>query len=144
MASIPMSQGLTLAGILFAPGMLGGGATATLAASAYMASFTAGAGTASAATLYIDNAPSGATKNYALWVAAGDARFDGNIAAKYQDVAEWVPSAQPLYPGRCICFTAGAAELRGPPLRAVPRSPASSGFAPAARRQENAARPRPA
>src|SRR2546426_251846 len=84
----------TLAGILFAPGIGGGAAATTLAASAYMASFTAGAGTTSAATLYIDNAPSGATNNYSLWVAGGpvkldstlrvvgDAQFDGNIDRK--------------------------------------------------------------
>ena len=32
-----------------------------------------------AASLYIDGAPTGATNNYALWVDAGDARFDGRI-----------------------------------------------------------------
>jgi hypothetical protein len=64
-----------------------------------------------AATIYIANAPTGATNNHALWIAGGstelagtlhvvgDARFDGNIAAKYQDVAEWVPSAHALAGG---------------------------------------------
>jgi hypothetical protein len=73
-----------------------------------------GAGAAAlrnASTLKIAGAPSGGTNNYALWVATGptqlsgtlhvvgDAQFDGNIAAKYQDVAEWVPSAQSLAAG---------------------------------------------
>jgi hypothetical protein len=55
---------------------------------------------------YVDGA-----NNYALWIAggstklggtlhvAGDARFDGNIAAKYQDLAEWVPSTEALAAG---------------------------------------------
>jgi hypothetical protein len=76
-----------------------------------MAPFTAGSGTTSAATLYIENAPSGATNNYAMWIkggntelggtlhVVGDAKFDGNIAAKYQDVAEWVPTAHALAAG---------------------------------------------
>src|SRR5262245_54250206 len=33
---------------------------------------------------------------------AGDARIDGNIAAKYQDVAEWVPTRQRLTAGTLV------------------------------------------
>jgi hypothetical protein len=33
---------------------------------------------------------------------AGDVRVDGNISAKYQDVAEWVPSAQKLDAGMVV------------------------------------------
>ena len=33
---------------------------------------------------------------------AGDIRIDGNIAAKYQDVAEWVPSSQKLAAGMVV------------------------------------------
>ena len=39
----------------------------------------AGAATDDAATLYVAGAPTGATRNYAFWVDAGAARFDGNI-----------------------------------------------------------------
>src|SRR6266550_78933 len=67
-----------------------------------------GANLTNASGIKIEGAPSGATNNYALWVAAGntrlegmlrvtgDAQIDGNISAKYQDVAEWVPSAHAL------------------------------------------------
>ncbi|MFQ5802401.1 MAG: hypothetical protein ACE5JQ_05840 [Candidatus Methylomirabilales bacterium] len=33
---------------------------------------------------------------------AGDAQVDGNIAAKYQDVAEWVPASTSLPPGTVV------------------------------------------
>jgi hypothetical protein len=33
---------------------------------------------------------------------AGDVRVDGNIAAKYQDVAEWVPASRPASPGTVV------------------------------------------
>jgi len=33
---------------------------------------------------------------------AGSVQVDGNIAAKYQDVAEWVPSRETLLPGRVV------------------------------------------
>jgi hypothetical protein len=33
---------------------------------------------------------------------AGDAQIDGNIAAKYQDVAEWVPTRQPMAAGTLV------------------------------------------
>ena len=38
----------------------------------------------------------------ALLHIAGDARIDGNIAAKYQDVAEWVPAAEPMSAGTVV------------------------------------------
>jgi hypothetical protein len=36
----------------------------------------------------------------------GDVRVDGNIAAKYQDVAEWVDSTEPLEPGTIVVVDA--------------------------------------
>ena len=44
----------------------------------------------------------GTTNPQALLHVAGDARIDGNIAAKYQDVAEWVESPQKLEPGTVV------------------------------------------
>ncbi|HVF56823.1 MAG TPA: hypothetical protein VM934_11775 [Pyrinomonadaceae bacterium] len=38
---------------------------------------------------------------------AGDVRVSGNIAAKYQDVAEWVPSAQKLNAGTVVILDIG-------------------------------------
>jgi hypothetical protein len=75
---------------------------------------TIGSGAATltnASTIKVNGAPSGAVNNYALWVSGGntqldgklhvaaDVQIDGNIAAKYQDVAEWVPTAHALAPG---------------------------------------------
>ncbi len=39
---------------------------------------------------------------------AGDIKVDGNIAAKYQDVAEWVDSVGPLAPGTLVVIDASA------------------------------------
>jgi hypothetical protein len=73
-----------------------------------------------ASALKVVGAPSGATNNYALWVTggltrldgylqvAGNVQVDGNIAAKYQDVAEWVPSAQALADGTVTIIDARA------------------------------------
>jgi len=61
-----------------------------------------------AATVYVASAPTEATSNYALWVDSGTSRFDGdvtvqgNIAAKYQDVAEWVPTSSSIRPGTVV------------------------------------------
>jgi hypothetical protein len=38
----------------------------------------------------------------------GDMTVDGNIAAKYQDVAEWVDSAEPLEPGSLVVIDSSA------------------------------------
>jgi hypothetical protein len=38
----------------------------------------------------------------AMLHVAGNVRVDGNIAAKYQDVAEWVPAASELAPGTVV------------------------------------------
>jgi hypothetical protein len=38
----------------------------------------------------------------AMLHVTGNVRVDGNIAAKYQDVAEWVPAARPLAPGTVV------------------------------------------
>jgi hypothetical protein len=42
----------------------------------------------------------------AMLHVTGDARFDGNIAAKYQDVAEWVRTPRPLTPGTVVVIDA--------------------------------------
>jgi hypothetical protein len=44
----------------------------------------------------------GTTTPGALLHVAGDALVDGNIAAKYQDVAEWVDCAETLVPGTVV------------------------------------------
>ena len=38
--------------------------------------------------------------------ASGDLKIDGNIAAKYQDVAEWVPSAESIPPATVVVLDA--------------------------------------
>src|SRR5438046_3044177 len=43
---------------------------------------------------------------------AGDVKADGNIAAKYQDVAEWVRTPRPLSPGTVVVIDpAGANQV---------------------------------
>lgn len=54
----------------------------------------------------------------ALLHVAGDAVVDGNIAAKYQDVAEWVESRQPLEPGTVVVVDAAAVDGVRPSTRA--------------------------
>jgi hypothetical protein len=44
----------------------------------------------------------GTTTPAARLHVAGDIKVDGNINAKYQDVAEWVPSTQKLSPGTVV------------------------------------------
>lgn len=44
----------------------------------------------------------GTTSPTAKLHVAGDVKVDGNIAAKYQDVAEWVDSTEPLEPGTLV------------------------------------------
>ena len=44
----------------------------------------------------------GTTAPAALLHVAGNVQVDGNIAAKYQDVAEWVPAASKLAPGTVV------------------------------------------
>jgi hypothetical protein len=44
----------------------------------------------------------GTTAPAAMLHVTGNVRVDGNIAAKYQDVAEWVPAARPLAPGTVV------------------------------------------
>ena len=67
-----------------------------------------------ASSLKIVGAPTGGVNNYALLVGGGatllggtlwvrgDAKFDGNIAAKYQDVAEWLKSDAVLPPATVV------------------------------------------
>ena len=50
----------------------------------------------------------------AMLHVAGDAVVDGNVAAKYQDVAEWVASAEALAPGTVVVVDAARVnEVRG-------------------------------
>lgn len=44
----------------------------------------------------------GTTAPAAMLHVAGNVQVDGNIAAKYQDVAEWVPAASKLAPGTVV------------------------------------------
>ena len=46
----------------------------------------------------------------AMLHVAGDAVIDGNIAAKYQDVAEWVESGEPLEAGTVVIVDPAAAN----------------------------------
>lgn len=48
----------------------------------------------------------GTTRPAALLQVAGDAVVNGNIAAKYQDVAEWVPGKSTLPPGTVVVIDA--------------------------------------
>ena len=50
----------------------------------------------------------GTTSPTAKLHVAGDVKVDGNIAAKYQDVAEWVDSTEPLEPGTLVVIDARA------------------------------------
>jgi hypothetical protein len=60
----------------------------------------------------------GTTAPTALLHVAGDALIDGNIAAKYQDVAEWVESGAPLAPGTVVVVDASATNGVRPSTRA--------------------------
>jgi len=44
----------------------------------------------------------GTTAPAAMLHVAGNVQVDGNIAAKYQDIAEWVPAASKLAPGTVV------------------------------------------
>ena len=48
---------------------------------------------------------------------AGDVVVDGNIAAKYQDVAEWVESGEPLAPGTVVVVNAATSNGVRPSTR---------------------------
>ena len=66
-------------------------------------------GTAAAVRLLVDtsgNVGIGTMTPAAKLQVAGDALVDGNIAAKYQDVAEWVPSPLPLSSGIVVVVAA--------------------------------------
>ena len=49
---------------------------------------------------------------------AGDAQVDGNVAAKYQDVAEWVPTRGTLPPGTIVVIDGDDGNRVGAALRA--------------------------
>ncbi len=63
--------------------------------------FSTGAGPAMRIT-NAGNVGIGTTVPAARLHVAGDVRVDGNIAAKYQDVAEWVDSAEPIDAGTLV------------------------------------------
>ena len=44
----------------------------------------------------------GATSPSSRLHVAGDVTVDGNISAKYQDLAEWVPAGEPIAPGTVV------------------------------------------
>jgi len=54
----------------------------------------------------------------ALLHVAGNAMVDGNIAAKYQDVAEWVETGGPLAPGTVVVVNPEAANAAQPSAKA--------------------------
>jgi hypothetical protein len=56
----------------------------------------------------------GTTSPTAKLHVAGDVKVDGNIAAKYQDVAEWVDSTEPLEPGTLVVIDALASNRVAP------------------------------
>ena len=60
----------------------------------------------------------GTTAPTALLHVAGDAVVDGNIAAKYQDVAEWVESGTPLAPGTIVVVDPAVRDGVRPSTRA--------------------------
>jgi hypothetical protein len=72
--------------------------------------------------LYMDDPGAPATNTYSIYAAAGNAYFganmtiggdisvSGNIAAKYQDVAEWVPSPEDLTAGTVVTLDRGRAN----------------------------------
>ena len=51
---------------------------------------------------YNDNVGIGTSSPQARLHVAGDLKVDGNLAAKYQDVAEWVPTSETLKPGMVV------------------------------------------
>jgi hypothetical protein len=53
----------------------------------------------------------GTTAPTAKLHVAGDAQVDGNIAAKYQDVAEWVVASEPLEAGTIVVVDAKASNV---------------------------------
>lgn len=68
-----------LAGLLVSAAFTGAGASTTIAAGIYAQLGSVDAGVTNAAALYIPNAPTGATNNYALFVDAGNVRIDGDL-----------------------------------------------------------------
>jgi len=60
----------------------------------------------------------GTTAPTALLHVAGDAVVDGNLAAKYQDVAEWVESVEPLAAGTVVVVDPAVANGVRPSTRA--------------------------
>src|SRR5712691_8575731 len=63
---------------------------------------SAGTNTEAVRVLYNGNVGIGTSAPSARLHVAGDVRVDGNIAAKYQDVAEWVDSVEPFAAGTLV------------------------------------------
>lgn len=76
-----------LAGVRLNPEFVAGAATTTRATGLTVDTLVAPAGTTAAAAIYITNAPTGATDNYALWVDAGTSRFDGGLDLSAANIA---------------------------------------------------------
>ena len=67
---------------LVLPAFTAGGASATRQTAFQVNGFTATSGTTDASAIRVGSAPSGATRNYALWVSTGDTRLDGPIVTE--------------------------------------------------------------
>ena len=83
-----------MAGLYVLPIMTAGVGATTVFASIAIPAFVAQSGTVNAAGLYIVGPPTGATNNYALWIAGGNARLDGSITFEGTGAA---PSASLRY-----------------------------------------------
>ena len=86
--------------------IVGGGPTDTYFTGALLSSAVGAvsqwATAGSTITYTTGNVGIGTTSPSAKLHVAGDIKVDGNIAAKYQDVAEWVDSREPLEPGTLV------------------------------------------
>jgi hypothetical protein len=93
---------------------LGSGTVARMAGFRVSAPIVSGGTVTNWYGLYLDNPGSPATNTYSIYAAGGNAYFGadmsvagnvivaGNIAAKYQDVAEWVPASESLASGTVV------------------------------------------
>ena len=64
----------------------------------------------------------GAPDSGVLLHVAGNVRVDGNISAKYQDVAEWVPATEDLAPGTVVVLDPAVVNQVMPSSRAYDTS----------------------
>jgi hypothetical protein len=98
--------------------IVGGGATDTYFTGSLLASAVGSVSqwtTAGSTINYLSgNVGIGTTSPSAKLQVAGDIKVDGNIAAKYQDVAEWVDSTEALEPGTLVVIDSVAANRVAP------------------------------